>query len=109
MGTLRASGLNDHRPKRLKLLTDSSIGVVVVEHNDRCTRFGWNDIDQVMHVQGRRLEAIFPSDTDKELVDDVVAVITSMAARMYVRRNSKRRAEQMKQCVEEVLQAEDTE
>src|SRR5947209_2607506 len=29
-----ASGLNDHRPKLLKLLTDPSIGVLVVEHKD---------------------------------------------------------------------------
>jgi predicted site-specific integrase-resolvase len=35
-----ASGLNDSRPKFLKLLTDASIGTIVVEHRDRATRFG---------------------------------------------------------------------
>lgn len=29
-----ASGLNESRPKFLKLLTDASIGVIVVEHRD---------------------------------------------------------------------------
>ena len=38
------SGLNDRRPKFLKLLTDPGIGVIVVEHRDRSTRFGFTYI-----------------------------------------------------------------
>src|SRR6266568_1044550 len=102
-----ASGLNESRPKFLKLLTDASIGVIVVEHRDRATRFGLTYIEQLMQMQGRRLEIIFPSDTDKDLVDDFIAVITSMASRIYGRRTSKRRAEKIKQCVEQVMQAEE--
>jgi putative resolvase len=104
-----ASGLNDSRPKFLKLLTDASIGVIVVEHRDRATRFGLNYIEQLLQMQGRRLEVIFPSDTDNDLVDDFVAVITSMAARIYGRRNSKRRAEQIKACVEHAMKTEEGE
>jgi len=102
-----ASGLNDRRPKLMKLLTDASVGIVVIEHRDRLTRFGFNYIEQLMQMQGRRLEVIFPSDTDKDLVDDFIAVITSMASRIYGRRTSKRRAEKIKQCVEQVMKAED--
>ncbi len=102
-----ASGLNDQRPKLMKLLTDASVGVIVVEHRDRLTRFGFHYIEQLMQMQGRRLEVIFPSDTDNDLVDDFIAVITSMASRIYGRRTSKRRAEKIKQCVEQVMQAED--
>src|SRR5215813_5414165 len=36
-----ASGLNDERPKLKKLLTDARVGVIVVEHRDRLTRFGY--------------------------------------------------------------------
>ncbi|HEY4034774.1 MAG TPA: hypothetical protein VGL94_12510 [Ktedonobacteraceae bacterium] len=43
---------------------------------------------------------------DNELVDDFVAVITSLAARIYGRRNSKRRAEQVKKCIECAMQEE---
>jgi putative resolvase len=100
-----ASGLNDRRPKFLKLLTDASIGVIVVEHRDRATRFGLTYIEQLMQMQGRRLEVIFPSDTDNDLVDDFIAVITSMASRIYGRRTSKRRAEKIKQCVEHAMKA----
>jgi len=102
-----ASGLNESRPKFLKLLTDASIGVIVVEQRDRATRFGLTYIEQLMQMQGRRLEVIFPSDTDNDLVDDFIAVITSMASRIYGRRTSKRRAEKIKQCVEHAMKAED--
>jgi putative resolvase len=101
-----ASGLNDSRPKFLKLLTYASIGTIVVEHRDRTTRFGLTYIEQLMQMQGRRLEVIFPSDTDNDLVDDFIAVITSMASRIYGRRTSKRHAEKIKQCVEHAMKEE---
>ena len=83
-----ASGLNDNRPKLMNLLTDLSITVIVVEHRDRLTRFGFNYIEQLMQTQGRRIEVIYPTDTDNDLGDDFIAVITSMASRMYGRRTS---------------------
>lgn len=100
-----ASGLNDTRPKFIKLLTDPSIGVIVVEHRDRATRFGLNYIEQLMQMQERRIEVIFPRETDNDLVDDFIAVITSMASRISGRRTSKHRAEKIKQCVEQVMKA----
>jgi predicted site-specific integrase-resolvase len=102
-----ASGLNDERPKLKKLLTNPKIGVLVVEHRDRLTRFGYGYIATLLEQQGRRVEVIFPSETGDGLVDDFVAVITSMAARIYGRRNSRRRAEQIKFCIEQVMQSED--
>src|SRR5262249_5511865 len=35
------SGVNDARPKLLALLADQSISLIVVEHKDRLTRFGF--------------------------------------------------------------------
>jgi len=103
-----ASGLNDSRPKFLKLLADPSIGTIIVEHRDRGTRFGWNYLTTLMEVQGRRIEAVFPNETRDDLVSDFVSIITSMAARMYGRRGSRRKAERIQQCVEQVMKAEDT-
>ena len=40
------SGVNDTRPKLLKLLTDPTVGLIVVEHQGRLTRFGFNVIEQ---------------------------------------------------------------
>src|SRR5260221_7785303 len=57
-----ASGLNDARPKLTKLLTDRRVGVLVVEHRDRLTRFGYSYITTLLELQGRRVEAMYPSD-----------------------------------------------
>ena len=102
-----ASGLNDQRPKLEKLLADTSIGTIIVENRDRLTRFGSHYIETLLQAQGRHLEMIFPTDTGDELVDDFVAVITRMAARISGRRQSKRLAEKIKQCVEHVMQEEE--
>ena len=102
-----ASGLNEKRPKLEKLLADSSIGTIVIENRDRLTRFGSHYIETLLEAQGRHLEILFQSDTGEELVDDFVSVITSMAARIYGRRQSKRRAEKIKHCVEQVMKEED--
>ena len=102
-----ASGLNDSRPKFLKLLADPTIGTIIVEHRGRSTRFGWTYITTLMEAHGRPMEAVFPDETKDDLVNDFVSIITSMAARIYGRRGSKRRAERMKHCVEQVMKAED--
>jgi predicted site-specific integrase-resolvase len=107
-----ASGLTDHRPQLSRLLMDpTTIGTLVVEHQDRLTRFGAEDIRQLLETQGRHLEVLFPSETDDELVDDLVddfvAVLTSMAARLYGRRTAKRRAAHMQACVKRCVEQAD--
>src|SRR6266699_599777 len=82
------SSMNDTRPKLLKLLTDPQIGKIVVE------------------LQGRTVEVMFPTETKHDLVDDFMAVITSMASRIYGRRHAQERAQKIKQCVERVMQQE---
>ncbi len=92
-----ASGLNDSRPKLAKLLTDTTSSTIIVEHKDRLTRFGFEYIRKLLEVQQRRIEVVFETDTNDELVDDFVAISTSMSARLYGRRNSKRRAHSIQQ------------
>jgi predicted site-specific integrase-resolvase len=107
-----ASGLNDTRPKLTALLKDSSIGVIVVEHRERLTRFGYNYIVTLLEMQGRKVEVVFPQETDDsanrrdDLVEDFIAVITSMCARLYGRRGNKNRSERLRQCIEQVGQDE---
>jgi putative resolvase len=98
------SGLNDERPKLNKLLTDPRVGIVVVERLDRLTQFGYGYIRTLLEYQGRRVEAVFPTDTGDDLVDDFVAVLTSMAARIYGRRNARRRAAQIQACVRQCME-----
>lgn len=97
-----ASGLNDTRPKLTALLKDKSIGLIVVEHRERLTRFGFNYIVNLLEVQGRSIEVVFPSETKDDLVEDFIAVITSLCASLYGRRGNKNRAEQLRKCIEQV-------
>lgn len=90
------SGVNDSRPKLLKLLTDPAITIIVVEHKDRLTRFGFNYIDQLLAMQGRRVEVINQAENGKEdLMQDFVSIVTSFCARLYGQRRSKRQTERI--------------
>ena len=90
------SGVNDTRPKLIKLITDPTIAKIVVEHKDRLTRFGFNYIDKLLAMQGRQIEVINWVENGKEdLVQDFVSIITSFCARLYGQRRSKRKTERI--------------
>lgn len=91
------SGLNDSRPKLLRILSDTSITTIVVEHKDRLTRFGANYIQSLLKSQNRTLEIINEAENGKEdLLNDLTSVIYSMCARLYGRRRAKRKADFVK-------------
>lgn len=86
------SGLNDSRPKLLKLLQDNNIDVIVVEHKNRLTRFGFNYIKTLLNYYGKDIEVVNEVENEKEdLIQDFVSVITSFCARIYGQRRSKRK------------------
>jgi putative resolvase len=90
------SGINDKRPKLLKLLTEPDVDVIVVEHKDRLTRFGFTYIDTLLEGQGRRVEVINLAEDQKEdLLADLTAIIYSFCARLYGLRRAKRKTEKI--------------
>ncbi len=92
------SGVNDSRPKLLRLITDPMITLIVVEHKDRLIRWGFNYIEQLLtrSVQGRKIEVINLAENGKEdLVQDFVSLVTSFCARLYGQRRSKRQTERL--------------
>jgi len=90
------SGVNDTRPKLMKLLTDPSVTLIVVEHKDRLTRFGFNYLEKLLAMQGRKIEVINLAENGKEdLVQDFVSIVTSFCARLYGQRRSKRKTERI--------------
>ena len=90
------SGLNDTRPKLEKLLLDTTITVIVVEHKDRLARFGINYIQKLLEKDQRRIEIVNNIDSDKEeLIQDFASIITSYCARIYGNRKSKRKTEKL--------------
>lgn len=96
------SGVNDSRDKLLKLLADTSITVIVVEHKDRLTRFGFNYISTLLASQSRRIEVVNLSGNSKEdLLGDLTSIIYSFCARLYGQRRAKRKTEQITRQLEE--------
>ena len=90
------SGLNDNRPKLQSLLADKSINLILVEHKDRLTRFGFNYIQTLLANSDRVIEVVNNLESPKEdLIADFTSVITSFCARIYGQRRSKRKTEQL--------------
>jgi len=90
------SGVNDERPKLLKVLTNASARVIVVEHKDRLTRFGFHYLEALLLMQGRRIEVVKEAENGRDdLMQDFVSIITSFCARLYGQRRSKRKTERL--------------
>lgn len=85
------SALNGRRRKFLRLLSDSSVPTIVVEHRDRFARFGAEYVEAALAASGRRLVVVDPEEVDDDLVRDVTEVLTSLCARLYGRRSAANR------------------
>jgi putative resolvase len=92
------SGLDGRRRKLSRLLADPDVACLVVERRDRLARFGVDHLDAALGVQGRRIVAVDDGGTDDDLAWDMVAVLTSMCARLYGRRGARNRAEKAMLC-----------
>lgn len=90
------SGLNDNRTKLTKLLKELDFDILVIEHKDRLTRFGFNYIETLLLKLNKKIEIVNAIDNDKEdLIQDFISVITSFCARIYGLRRSRRRTEKL--------------
>jgi len=90
------SGVNDNRAKLQKILKDGKATKIVVEHKDRLTRFGFNYLLTLLEKQGCSIEIVNKAGNDKDdLMQDLVSIITSMCARYYGLRRSKRKTEKI--------------
>jgi putative resolvase len=88
------SGVNDARPKLLALLEDQGIGLIVVEHKDRVTRFGFRYLDTLLKGQSRAIEVVNQAENGTEdLLADLTAILYSFCVRLYGQRRAKRRTE----------------
>jgi len=86
-----ASGLNDKRPKLQKILGDSKVTRIVVEHKDRLTRFGFEYIKTLF--DGEMVVINEANEEQADLMQDFVSLVTSFCARLYGHRRNKRRTE----------------
>jgi len=100
------SGVNDRRPKLEKLLREREYGILLVEHKDRLTRFGFPYLELLAEAQGKRIEVVNEAGTPaKDLVEDLVAVISSFAARLDGRRGKRKAKEAVRVLVGDGLES----
>lgn len=96
--------MNERRPQRLSLLADATSTVIVVEHTDRATRFGFRYLETLLSQQGRRIEVVNLAENGKEdLIADLVSIVYSFAARLYGQRRAKRKTT----AIQVILESED--
>ena len=104
-----ASGLNEKREslsKLFDLVEERRIGVVVVAFKDRLTRFGFSYLERYFSSHGVRIEVVNgeePKDAYQELVEDLTALVSSFAGKLYGLRSHKyeRVVEGVKQLIAE--------
>ncbi len=90
------SGANDVRPKLIKLLKSKDYKILIVEHQDRLTRFGFNYLRLLAEEQGKKIEIVNGAEDEKEdLVQDFTAVIYSFAAKLYGLRRARKKTEEI--------------
>jgi len=84
-----ASGLNENRKglsKLFDLVNNRKISVVIVSFKDRLTRFGFKYIEKYFSSYNVKIE-IVNTDNEKdayqELVEDLIAIVSSFAGRLY--------------------------
>lgn len=94
------SALNGHRPKLKKLLLDSNVKVIIVEHRERLMRFGYEYLESALASQSRRIIVIDQSELRDDLVQDMMDVLTSFCARLYGRRSAKNKAKRALKCIQ---------
>lgn len=79
-----ASGLNDNRRCLNNIFNRDDYDILLVEHKDRLTRFGFNYIDNLLQKTGVQLEVVNAVENkDQEIVDDFVSIITSFCGKIY--------------------------
>ena len=89
------SGMNPGRKKINRILADSSIELVVVEHRERLARFNFDLIESALKGRGASVLVVDDKEIEDDLVRDVTEVLTSLCARMYGQRSARIKAEKI--------------
>lgn len=90
------SGLNDKRKKIQELICmveNNEVNRVFVTYRDRLTRFGFHYLESMFKAHGVEIVVVKDKDKEKsvqeELVEDMMALITSFSGKLYGMRSKK--------------------
>ena len=94
------SALNGRTRKLLKALKDPQITLIIAEHKDRLTRFGYDYLEAALQPTGRKVIILNEEECKDDLVQDMLDVLTSFCGRLYGRRSARLRAKRAMKAVE---------
>lgn len=96
-----ASGVNDQRPKLIKLLNTPNWGVLIVEHKDRLDRISFSWFKHFLSLLGKDVIVVdSTTDSDEGKDEDVFSLLYSYTASEYGKRGAKNRAERAQRALE---------
>ena len=96
------NGVSDNRKKLLKLLQKNDYGILIVEHKDRLTRFGFNFIKTLLEDKGVKVEVVNEAeDETSDLMQDLISIIYSFSKKMYGFKKSKIKTEKIIKCLKQ--------
>ena len=90
-----ASGLNENRKSLNKLfdmVEKREIGIVIIGFKDRLTRFGFKYLERFFASYDVKIEVASgeePKDAYQELVEDLIALVSNFAGKLYGLRSHK--------------------
>jgi len=105
-----ASGFKTNRRGLQKLfncVVNRQVDVVVITYKDRLTRFGFEYLEYFFRQYGVKIEGVYgeePKEAYQELVEDLLAIVTSFAGKLYGMRSDRRKklVQGFKKLLEEV-------
>jgi len=92
-----ASGLNENRKGLMRLfemVSQKQVEAVFITYRDRLTRFGFKYLEAFFNSHGCRIECLDAEEVkepQQELIEDLIAIVTSFAGRIYGARSHKKR------------------
>lgn len=93
------SGISDDRKRLHALLKKRDFDVLLVEHKDRLTRFGFKWFEALCPF---RIEVVNAAENGvHDLMEDLVAILTSFAARLYGQRRGREKTKAAIKAMEE--------
>lgn len=90
-----ASGLNENRRELTKLLKEAHKGnldIIIIEYKNRLARFGYRYLEQYFLSHGVTIEVAETNEEkspQEELVNDMIAIVTSFSAGIYGKRGGR--------------------
>ncbi|MBS7609289.1 IS607 family transposase [Candidatus Bathyarchaeota archaeon] len=84
-----ASGLNENRKslnKLFEMVEKREVGTIIIGFKDRLTRFGFEYLERYFASHGVRIEVVDgeePKDAYQELLEDLLALVSSFAGKLY--------------------------